>query len=172
MLGGDIKLESSVDVGSIFTVKIPLTKVAGEELTENTNVMKNEELSQSLTILIVEDNSVNQNVGVKILEKLGHIAVVAENGIRAIEVLQARGPESFDIILMDMQMPEMDGIEATKILVKTYGESCPKIIALTANALIEDERRCLEAGMAGYISKPINVQKLRDGLAECWANKI
>jgi signal transduction histidine kinase/DNA-binding response OmpR family regulator len=112
-----------------------------------------------LTILLAEDNRVNQLMAVRLLEKRGHTVVVAETGKAA---LLAFDQQLFDIILMDMQMPEMDGLEATVLIrerEKLSGKHVP-IFAMTANAMTSDKENCLSAGMDGYLSKPINNEKL------------
>ena len=106
----------------------------------------------------------NQRVAQRMLEKLGHTVVVAANGREAVEALETRG---FDAILMDMQMPEMDGLQATAaIRAREAALACARvpIIALTANAMKGDRERCLEAGMDGYLSKPIKSAELKDAL--------
>jgi two-component system sensor histidine kinase/response regulator len=113
----------------------------------------------SLRVLLTEDNSVNQKLAVRLLEKRGHSVMVAGNGREAIEQL-AR--ESFDVVLMDVQMPEMDGFEATRRIrerERTTGEHVP-IIAMTAHAMKGDRERCLQEGMDGYISKPLRPNEL------------
>ncbi|HCL89827.1 MAG TPA: hybrid sensor histidine kinase/response regulator [Candidatus Atribacteria bacterium] len=112
-----------------------------------------------LKILLAEDNIINQKLGVRLLEKQGCQTVVANNGREAVELVQKDG---FDLVLMDLQMPEMDGIEATKEIrkrEKETGRHIP-IIALTANAFEEDRRRCLESGMDEYATKPIKIKEL------------
>ena len=117
----------------------------------------------SLRILLAEDNAVNQELATAILRKQGHTVVVAVNGREALTALD-RTSEHFDLILMDVQMPELGGLEATAIIrekEKKTGTHIP-IVALTAHALQGDRERCLEAGMDAYLSKPIQPQKLRD----------
>ncbi len=112
-----------------------------------------------LNILLVEDNLVNQKVASGILEKMGHMVTVASNGREALELLER---VCFDLVLMDVSMPEMDGLEATRVLrdrEKTSGAHVP-IIAMTAYAMKGDKERCIEAGMDAYVSKPINTQEL------------
>jgi CheY-like chemotaxis protein len=112
-----------------------------------------------LRILLAEDNPVNQKLAVRLLEKRGHVVVAAGNGRQA---LAAFAQEHFDVVLMDVQMPEMDGFEATAAIrdeEKTTGAHVP-IIAMTAHAMKGDEERCLRAGMDGYVSKPIDAQSL------------
>jgi PAS domain S-box-containing protein len=111
-----------------------------------------------LRILLAEDNPVNQKLATRILNKLGYRAEVAGNGL---EVLQALERQPYDIVLMDVQMPEMDGLEATKIIKRNVnGKQQPYIIAMTALAMEGDRERCMEAGMDDYISKPIRVDEL------------
>ena len=113
-----------------------------------------------MQILLAEDNPVNQKVAVRMLQRLGYEADIAMNGREAVEALEKK---QYDIILMDMQMPEMDGLEATKRIVATYPEGQrPHIIALTANAMQGDRERCLEAGMHDYISKHIRLEDLTE----------
>jgi two-component system sensor histidine kinase/response regulator len=112
-----------------------------------------------LRVLVAEDNPVNQNLAVRLLQKRGHTVEVAENGRQAIE---AFGKQPFDLILMDMQMPELGGVEAAMIIrerEKSTGGHIP-IIALTANAMAGDRERCLSAGMDDYVSKPIQMKEL------------
>jgi len=117
-----------------------------------------------LNILIAEDNPVNQTLAIRTLKKLGYQATVAANGVLALEALKAN---RFDIILMDVQMPEMDGIETTQRIRQSEGHQ-PVIIAMTANAMDEDKEACLQAGMDDYISKPIKLEQLVKAL-ERWS---
>jgi two-component system sensor histidine kinase/response regulator len=115
-------------------------------------------------ILLVEDNSVNQLVAKRLLEKRGHTVVVASNGRQALAILNESAFEGFECVLMDVQMPEMDGFECTAIIrdgERASGRRLP-IIAMTAHAMKGDEARCLTAGMDGYVSKPIEPDDLFD----------
>lgn len=117
------------------------------------------EQQDSISFLVAEDNTVNQRLISRLLEKRGHTVVVAQNGL---EVLQALQKRSFDVVLMDGQMPEMDGFEATKKIreaEKASGNHLP-IIALTAPAMQGDKERFLACGMDGYVSKPIKLEEL------------
>jgi two-component system sensor histidine kinase/response regulator len=112
-----------------------------------------------LRILLAEDNMVNQRLARKLLEKRGHSVTIAGNGLEAVALL---GERAFDLVLMDVQMPEMDGFEATAALrdkERRTGEHMP-VIAMTAHAMKGDQERCLEAGMDGYVTKPINPASL------------
>jgi CheY-like chemotaxis protein len=122
-----------------------------------------------LRVLLAEDNAVNQRLAVRLLEKRGHKVTVAGNGV---EALSALNNGSFDLVFMDVQMPEMDGYEATAAIrgrEKTSGLHQP-IIALTAHAMKGDREKCLAAGMDGYLSKPIKPQELNEILEECVKN--
>jgi len=116
---------------------------------------------RSLRILLAEDNAVNQRLAVRLLEKRGHSVAVANNGREALAALEK---EPFQLILMDVQMPEMDGMEATariRVMEKTTGKHIP-ILAMTAHAMQGDRERCLEGGMDGYFSKPIRILALHE----------
>jgi PAS domain S-box-containing protein len=118
------------------------------------------ERRRGLRVLVAEDNTVNQQLAVRLLEKRGHTAVVAPNGRRALEELENSDFAGFDVVLMDIQMPEMGGYEATAAIrekEKTTGNHLP-IVAMTAHAMKGDEERCLAAGMDGYVSKPLEVE--------------
>jgi CheY-like chemotaxis protein len=133
-------------------------------------LQKSLEAHGSLNILLAEDNEVNQKLARRLLEKRGHLVVAAANGR---EALQAMRGTSFDLVLMDVQMPEMDGIEATAVLrssEKVTGGHQP-VIAMTALVMKGDRERCLEAGMDGYLSKPIRAQELDEVLDKYLALK-
>ncbi len=122
-----------------------------------------------LRLLLVEDNAVNQKVALRILLQMGYRADVAGNGI---EALQALRRQRYDLILMDVHMPEMDGLEATRVICAEWAASeRPKIVAMTANAMKEDRAECLDAGMDDYITKPIRVSELQAAL-ERWGQAI
>jgi two-component system sensor histidine kinase/response regulator len=122
------------------------------------------EEGRSLRILLAEDNAVNQVLASRLLEKQGHNVVIVSNGRAALERLEKA---SFDLILMDIQMPEIDGFEATALIRKkeeSTGKHLP-IIAMTAHAMEGDRERCLAAGMDGYVAKPIKPEDLRAAIA-------
>jgi PAS domain S-box-containing protein len=117
--------------------------------------------SLPLKILVAEDNTVNQKVVQQLLAHLGYRADVVANGV---EVLDALERQTYDVVLMDVQMPEMDGLEATRRLRVRFGGEGPKVIAMTANAMPGDREKCLAAGMDGYVSKPIELADVRNAL--------
>lgn len=119
-------------------------------------------LSKPLDILVAEDNTINQKMILKVLEKLGYNAVIANNGIEAIQMLDE---QFYDLILMDVQMPEMDGLECTRYI-RENQERQPVIIAMTANAMVEDKEECLKAGMNNYIAKPVKIELLVEMLQQ------
>jgi CheY-like chemotaxis protein len=114
-----------------------------------------------LRILLAEDNVVNQKLALRLLEQMGYRADLASNGIEAVESLER---QSYDVILMDVQMPELDGLEATRIIRKLTRTLQPHIIAMTANAMEGDREMCIAAGMNDYISKPIHIHELVNAL--------
>jgi CheY-like chemotaxis protein/HPt (histidine-containing phosphotransfer) domain-containing protein len=122
-----------------------------------------------LSVLVVEDNVINQKVVVRMLERLGMTPVVAVNGREAVEAVAV---QPFRFILMDVQMPEMNGLEATKVIrQQEAGKQRSTIIALTANAMIGDRERCIEAGMDDYLAKPIKQVDLESTLRK-WFPEI
>ena len=157
-LGGSIGVESLKGEGSTFWFMIPATPAEGVNATEVSKA-KDVVVSPVLRILLVEDNLVNQQVAAGFLAHLGQKVTIANDGLEAVEIA---GESSFDLVLMDMQMPRLDGIEATKRIRASSGQNRnTPIIAMTANASDDDRRLCAEAGMTGFQSKPITMRRLR-----------
>ena len=158
LMGGKISLQSKQDIGSEFMFEL---KFEYKEHKISTNQNNDMELPQDITILVAEDNPINQKVAVLTLRHLGLTCDVAKNGL---EALQMHKEKRYDIILMDMQMPVLDGLNASqKIRSFETNENIDNstyIIALTANASSEDKQKCLDAGMNNFISKPFK----QDGL--------
>jgi two-component system, sensor histidine kinase and response regulator len=148
-------------------------KECGTPIVTRRSVRDASDPAASLRVLLAEDNRVNQMLASRLLEKRGHHVAVAKNGREALEVLTK---DSFDLVLMDLQMPEMDGLEATAALRQDEmrrgnGRHQP-VIALTAYAMKGDQERCLAAGMDGYLTKPIRPQELDDILEVYVAHRI
>jgi signal transduction histidine kinase len=172
MMSGRLWVESELGVGSRFhfTVRliteknsVSVTETVAIPLTTRHSLSKSD-FPRSLQILLAEDNRVNQKIAIRLLEKRGHRVVLAVSGKEALEAL---AQASFDLVLMDVHMPDMDGIEATIAIrekEKSTGLHQP-VIAMTALAMKGDRERCLAAGMDGYLSKPIDLQQLDDVLA-------
>ncbi len=161
--GGSINVKSTVGVGSTFTFYLNIKKGNAniqQSLKESSAPLRKNALA-GIKILLAEDNLINQKVAVKILTIEGAEVVVANNGVEAIEMLRQ---QQYDIILMDIHMPQLDGYEATRyIRNKMEAPACySKIIAITASALISEKEKCLSAGMDDYITKPFQAKDLFD----------
>ncbi|MGA2329140.1 MAG: two-component regulator propeller domain-containing protein [Bryobacteraceae bacterium] len=159
LLGGSIAVESRPGIGSTFHFTATLRKAAESAVTDSpATIGELERSSAPLSVLVAEDNAVNRRLVVRFLEKRGHRVVAALNGAEAIEMFR---PGRFDLVFMDVQMPEMDGYEATRaIRAKEAGGTPTPIYAFTAHAMSGDRERCLAAGMDGYLSKPVQVDQL------------
>jgi PAS domain S-box-containing protein len=137
-----------------------LTNIISMQLAQKSDRVKavdKEIQKSSLRIILAEDNVSSQKVAIQMLKRFGYRADVVSNGI---EVLQALERQPYDVVLMDLRMPEMDGLQATRIIRQRWPDNGPKIIAITAYALQGDREKCLDAGMDDYISKPIRMNEL------------
>ena len=161
---GTIAVESEVDHGSVFTVSIPFEIAAEEDVPKTATELKTEQKAtlKGIKILLAEDNELNREVATVLLEARGATVFQAEDGEKALTAFREHSEGSFDVILMDIMMPVMNGLEATKAIrhLQRPDAATIPIIALTANAFAEDEKKCLEAGMNAHLSKPIDMEKL------------
>jgi signal transduction histidine kinase/ActR/RegA family two-component response regulator len=164
LMGGQIGVYSQPGQGSCFWFEVPLPVIqenAPEETTAQPSgsALNSHELD-GVRVLLVEDNPVNQKVAIRMLQKLGCVVELAENGQQALEKLERA---SYDIVLMDMQMPVMDGLTATRLLRQREQQTGHHqvVIALTANAMQTDRELCLDAGMDDYLSKPLTLDALQ-----------
>jgi len=162
LMGGSVVLESEPGHGS--TVSFCIRAAAGEPDAPAIVETPEPAADRSLRVLVVEDDAVNRTLTARFLGKLGHVPAVARDGQEALEILRR---ERFDCVLMDVQMPVLDGIATTLAIRAEPGlgglERIP-VIALTAHAMLGDRERCLEAGMDGYLSKPVDLEELSRGL--------
>lgn len=195
IMDGEISIESEVGIGSTFglSIMVQRSKINQEviNLIKREVILKGEERiveeekglvtsekkkgqdkkksGQKLKILLAEDNDINQKVVGKMLKRFGQTCDVAGNGIEALEMCQLI---AYDLVFMDMKMPEMDGIEATRELIKleTKLSKLPIIIAMTANVMEEDREKCIEAGMDDFLAKPVKLEELQ-AMIEKWFSK-
>ncbi len=178
LMDGTIRAESKEGEGSTFWFSLPLTKQKGtkKSRTDLFRIETHRQLphgfrKKDLSILLVEDDAINQKITKILLEKEGFQVIVAENGIKAIEALEK---QTFDLVLMDVEMPEMNGYEATRHIRSHESDRIDSqipIIAMTAHAMSGDREKCLNSGMNDYIPKPINTNLLNDLIDQHMSDK-
>ena len=163
MMGGEIKVTSKLSQGSIFSLELGLLTEKFQDVEKPENKFDtNFSQKYSLKIMIAEDNLGNQKIASKLFQKLGYQVTIVNHGIEALNSLKQ---EMYDVIFMDIQMPELDGIETTKAIYQEWGEiNRPYIIALTANAMPSDRDKCFSVGMDDYISKPVKIEKIVESI--------
>ena len=168
LMGGTITVESQKGIGTTFTVDLPLQKADHTDALEEPTVSAPNVSVAGLHVLIAEDVELSAEVLEDLLEMEEITSEWAENGKRAVEMFRESEAGHFNVILMDMRMPVMDGITATKEIRKLDRPDAEKIliIALTANAFEEDIKHCLQAGMNAHLSKPVDIDQLKDLLGK------
>ena len=165
MMGGRIWVESEVGQGTRFRFTANF-RIADQQVSQSPSPTSSGSQVRKLKILLAEDGLVNQMVAIGLLEQDGHDVVLASDGVEAVA---AHKQNDFDLVLMDIQMPNMDGHEATKMIRQREQDSSRRtpIVAMTASAMKGDEERCIESGMDDYIAKPFDPEKLFNVLAKC-----
>ena len=166
LLGGTIDVESELGKGSTFTVTLK-HRIADERYYVKKHIEEpgtGNEILEGRNILLAEDNDLNAEIAEAILERAGLTIERVENGIQCVNRILEMPAGTYDMILMDIQMPEMDGYKATRTIrnLPDKDKACIPIIAMTANAFAEDKRKTMEAGMNAHLSKPLNVPELMD----------
>ncbi len=168
LLGGEVWVTSEVGKGSNFQFLIPVKEVSLNEIQNKEESTEKIEIADEypLKILVAEDNLVNQKIAKKLLEKMGYQPTIVVDGN---EALEAAKTNNYDLILMDLQMPKLSGIEVTKEIYKQMQiDKIPMIYAMTASVLEEDRAQCLEAGMHGFVAKPVVLYSLSKSLQEAY----
>ena len=161
LMGGEVGVQSEPGRGSTFSFSARFTRGNADQLPHPVPVVSR--VRAGARVLLVEDNPINQEVARELLERAGLTVDVAADGVEALQKVNAA---RFDVVLMDIQMPVMDGIEATRRLRAQYDAQTLPILAMTANAFEEDRRRCEEAGMNGHLVKPVDPERLFSALAQ------
>ena len=169
LMGGEVGVDSQLGVGSTFWLKVRLDKAPGESplLTVGSVSIAEQRLRTDfpgVRLLLAEDEPINQEVSRGLLEEVGLWVDVADDGVQALRMASAT---CYDMILMDMQMPNMNGVDATRAIRLLPGYERTPIVAMTANAFEEDRRLCLDAGMNDHISKPIDPCRLFETIVKC-----
>jgi CheY-like chemotaxis protein len=172
MLNGKIYVKSEKNVGTEFTVELPF--VINHDVEEDGVSAQSDFTLEGYKILLVEDNELNAEIAMEILGDAKAKVTLAQNGKLAVDICAKAGQSQFDLILMDIMMPEMDGMTATReirSMKRTDMQTIP-IIAMTANAFAEDRKAALEAGMNGFVTKPIDVENLLQEIRGILANRL
>lgn len=173
LMGGTIQVKSELGTGSTFQFSIriqTLSSAFSQPAAVRTPLTDYRGLAQRcpLRILVAEDNPTNQKLISHMLGQMGYSVTLVSNGLTVLRELESK---EFDLIFMDIQMPEMDGLEATRRIIAQYADRRPKIVAMTAFGMRGDRQVCLNAGMDDYLSKPISIEQIRDMLT-CWYYRI
>ena len=174
MMGGTIEVESQKGVGTEFIIRLEL-RLQAEAGVANEDGAKQHSHAEGVAefagkrLLLAEDNELNREIACMLLSKYGFVIDTAENGQEAVDLVAASAPDHYDLVLMDIQMPVMDGHEATRRIRNLKDKELAKVpvVAMTANAFDEDRKAAKECGMNGFISKPINMQEVVQALRMC-----
>ncbi len=159
VMGGQIHVESQTGKGSTFAFRILLPQAENQDPVADEKSENAQQPLQALAILVVDDLAINRTVARVMLQRLGHQADFAEDGLRAVEAVMSK---NYDVVLMDLQMPNMGGIETTKVIrEKLADRPMPKIMAMSASVFEEDREACRAVGMVDFVAKPIELEKLR-----------
>lgn len=166
-MGGSISVKSKLGEGSTFTVVLPIEIDEEPEKEKETDQEQTPAVVSGMRVLLVEDNEINREIAQYLLQDAGVIVVEAENGKEAVDAFAASEPGDFDCILMDVMMPVMDGLEATRVIrgLDRADAATVPIIALSANAFAEDAQKAKEAGMNEHLAKPLDTKKLFETIA-------
>ncbi len=165
LMGGTIHVESEPGKGTTVSFTIPHKIAEAPTETEHIDTAIDPKTFAGKRILLAEDNELNAEIAIEILSEAGFVVEHAEDGIICLDMLNKH---DYDLILMDIQMPNMDGLKATSVIRQLPDQAKAKmpVVAMTANAFEEDRKKCLEAGMNGFISKPIDIRSMMETLAE------
>lgn len=165
LMEGQITVESTAGVGSRFYIELALPLAPTPETAQDNSAGKqlHKEILHGKSVLLVEDNKVNQTLAAHLLKKLGMTFEIANHGQEAIDKLHAR---DFDIVLMDIQMPVMNGLEATELIRREPRYTTLPIIAMSAGVTLDEQERCVEVGMSGFVGKPVHFDELTGKLIE------
>ena len=165
LMGGSLEVESELGKGTVFTFTL-MHKIADKKYySQRIEKVKTSSMRESLSgkhVLLAEDNDLNAEIAVTILEEAGFVIERVEDGIQCVNRIEQMESGTYDLILMDIQMPNMDGYQATQCIRHLNDKKKAEIpiIAMTANAFAEDRKRTFDAGMNGHIAKPIDIEKL------------
>lgn len=169
LMGGTLSVESRVGQGSVFRIELDFDAARAEEAVSSAapnGLSSVEDIFAGRRFLVAEDNAINAEILQELLERFGAHAVVRTNGLLAVREFERADPGTYDAILMDIQMPEMNGYEATRCIRRLEPGKTIPIIAMTANAFAEDVQASLDAGMNAHVSKPVDVEVLRATLSK------
>lgn len=173
LMGGELRLESELGVGSRFSFELVLAVAGAHEVaalqSEQSPVSMTARPLDGLKLLLVEDNPLNQQVATELLQARGAQLEVVANGQEAVDRI-AQAPHRYDLVLMDLQMPVMDGLEATRLIRRLPAAQSLPIIAMTANAMSSDRDACLAAGMNDHLAKPLDIQRVVQTIAR-WTGR-